>query len=115
PPPPAPAPTSPPKPVIPVATATTRPAQPTPPPAVACCRRCTTGKACGNSCISASLNCHQPDGCACNAGIPTDDPPVSMTPEELEAEAVLLAQLNAELSPCDQDDGALALDYGDVP
>lgn len=31
-----------------------------------CCRVCTTGKACGDSCISRSLTCHQPPGCACN-------------------------------------------------
>ena len=31
-----------------------------------CCRVCTTGKACGDSCISRSYQCHQPPGCACN-------------------------------------------------
>lgn len=31
-----------------------------------CCKICSTGKACGNSCISRSYNCHQPAGCACN-------------------------------------------------
>lgn len=31
-----------------------------------CCKICTTGKACGNSCISRSYTCHQPRGCACN-------------------------------------------------
>lgn len=31
-----------------------------------CCKICTTGKACGNSCISRRYNCHQPPGCACN-------------------------------------------------
>jgi len=31
-----------------------------------CCKICTTGKACGNSCISRSYTCHQPPGCACN-------------------------------------------------
>lgn len=30
-----------------------------------CCRVCTTGQPCGNSCISRSLTCHQPPGCAC--------------------------------------------------
>lgn len=34
---------------------------------VGCCKICTTGKACGNSCISRSYTCHQPSGCACNA------------------------------------------------
>ena len=31
-----------------------------------CCRVCTTGKACGNTCISRNLTCRQPPGCACN-------------------------------------------------
>ena len=31
-----------------------------------CCRVCTTGKACGNSCINARLNCHKGRGCACD-------------------------------------------------
>lgn len=33
----------------------------------ACCRVCTRGKACGNSCINAAYQCRQPPGCACNA------------------------------------------------
>lgn len=36
-------------------------------PATGCCRVCTTGKACGDGCISKSYTCHQPPGCACNA------------------------------------------------
>lgn len=44
--------------------------RPTPRPtttrAPSCCRVCTTGKACGDSCIARSLTCHQPPGCACN-------------------------------------------------
>lgn len=31
-----------------------------------CCRICTTGKACGDSCISRRYTCRQPPGCACN-------------------------------------------------
>jgi hypothetical protein len=31
-----------------------------------CCKICTTGKACGNSCISRNYTCHQPPGCACD-------------------------------------------------
>jgi len=31
-----------------------------------CCKVCTVGKACGNSCISRSYTCHQPPGCACD-------------------------------------------------
>lgn len=65
-------PTSTPKPpptatIVPKPTATRKP--PTPVPARAprvCCKICTSGKACGDSCISASKTCHQPPGCACN-------------------------------------------------
>ncbi len=35
-----------------------------------CCKICTTGKACGNSCINRNYTCHQPPGCACNASSP---------------------------------------------
>jgi hypothetical protein len=31
-----------------------------------CCMVCSKGKACGNSCISRSKQCHQPPGCACD-------------------------------------------------
>lgn len=31
-----------------------------------CCKVCTTGKACGNSCIARSKTCHKGRGCACN-------------------------------------------------
>lgn len=46
----------------------TRQAPPPRPPTQrrACCRVCTTGKACGNSCIARNLTCRQPPGCACN-------------------------------------------------
>ena len=50
---------------------------PTPPPTMrsdsssepsgACCRVCTRGKACGNSCINRGYQCRQPPGCACDA------------------------------------------------
>jgi competence protein ComEC len=33
----------------------------------ACCRMCTRGKACGNSCINRAYQCRQPPGCACDA------------------------------------------------
>src|SRR5581483_9195785 len=36
----------------------------TPPPST-CCRHCSTGKPCGDSCIARNLTCHQPPGCAC--------------------------------------------------
>jgi len=31
-----------------------------------CCKICTTGKACGDSCISRRYTCHKGPGCACN-------------------------------------------------
>ncbi len=31
-----------------------------------CCRICTTGKACGNTCISRDKQCHVGPGCACD-------------------------------------------------
>jgi hypothetical protein len=31
-----------------------------------CCKVCSKGKACGNSCISRSKNCHKGRGCACD-------------------------------------------------
>lgn len=33
---------------------------------VKCCKVCTKGKACGNSCIRRDYQCHQPPGCACD-------------------------------------------------
>lgn len=38
-----------------------------------CCRVCTTGKACGDSCIASHLTCHQGGGCACNGSLEADD------------------------------------------
>lgn len=31
-----------------------------------CCKVCSTGKACGDSCISRNKECHKQPGCACN-------------------------------------------------
>lgn len=31
-----------------------------------CCMTCTTGKACGNSCIAKDKTCNKGAGCACN-------------------------------------------------
>ncbi|HEY0412929.1 MAG TPA: hypothetical protein VGD66_07300 [Allosphingosinicella sp.] len=31
-----------------------------------CCRICSAGKACGNSCIARSKTCHKGKGCACD-------------------------------------------------
>lgn len=33
---------------------------------MACCKICTKGKACGNSCIQKSKTCHKGKGCACD-------------------------------------------------
>lgn len=33
----------------------------------ACCKVCSKGKACGDSCISRKKTCHKPPGCACDA------------------------------------------------
>ena len=32
-----------------------------------CCKICTVGKACGDSCINAAYTCHKGAGCACDA------------------------------------------------
>lgn len=32
-----------------------------------CCKICSKGKACGNSCISRSKRCHKGRGCACDS------------------------------------------------
>lgn len=47
--------------------ATTVPIPVPSPSTSACCKVCTIGKACGNSCINVNYTCHQPPGCACNA------------------------------------------------
>lgn len=39
---------------------------PPPSPTPSCCRVCTTGKACGDSCIAESSTCNAGPGCACN-------------------------------------------------
>jgi uncharacterized protein YjdB len=46
-------------------TATAITSTPTTPPRV-CCRVCTTGKPCGDSCIAANLTCRTSGGCACS-------------------------------------------------
>jgi hypothetical protein len=54
-------------PEAPIATACT--------PPIHCCRICTTGKACGKSCIQESKVCHKGKGCACNASdVCAEDP-----------------------------------------
>jgi len=48
-------------------TSRARVATPVPVTSPACCKICTRGKACGNSCISRAYQCRQPPGCACDA------------------------------------------------
>ena len=36
------------------------------PAAAECCKICSKGKSCGDSCISRSKTCSQPPGCACD-------------------------------------------------
>jgi hypothetical protein len=36
-------------------------------PGFACCKRCSAGKACGDSCIARDKACHKGKGCACDA------------------------------------------------
>ncbi|MDX2073028.1 MAG: hypothetical protein SFX19_01530 [Alphaproteobacteria bacterium] len=43
----------------------TEPTQKSQPSGKYCCKYCSKGKPCGNSCISARYNCHKPPGCAC--------------------------------------------------
>jgi hypothetical protein len=35
-------------------------------PVQGCCKHCTVGKACGDSCISRNDECHVGPGCACD-------------------------------------------------
>lgn len=51
------------------------PAAPTRPPVQTrnCCRYCSTGQACGDSCISRSNTCRRGAGCACNAVVPQQE------------------------------------------
>lgn len=35
-------------------------------PSSYCCKVCSKGKACGDTCISRDKECHKPPGCACN-------------------------------------------------
>jgi hypothetical protein len=32
-----------------------------------CCKKCSAGKACGDSCISRDKKCHKGKGCACDS------------------------------------------------
>lgn len=60
-----------PKQQAPVAPAVPRPApapvtKPAPTPVKSCCKVCSKGKACGDSCISRDKTCHKGVGCACD-------------------------------------------------
>lgn len=35
-------------------------------PVEGCCKTCSAGKACGDSCISREKRCHKAPGCACD-------------------------------------------------
>ncbi len=62
----APSPDTRPEPAPPETTAAqTRLAQAPRPPG--CCRTCSAGKACGDSCIARDKTCNKGPGCACNA------------------------------------------------
>ncbi|CAG0988154.1 hypothetical protein PLCT2_02309 [Planctomycetaceae bacterium] len=50
----------------PIPTVFSLPAQPPSSGSRGCCKICTTGKACGDSCISRNKTCHKGPGCACN-------------------------------------------------
>jgi hypothetical protein len=45
---------------------TVTPARAVTAPVVTCCKHCSKGKACGDSCISRSYTCHKAPGCACD-------------------------------------------------
>ena len=53
--------------VAPIPAPAARPTDSRSEPARTCCRVCTRGKACGNSCINRGYQCRQPPGCACDA------------------------------------------------
>lgn len=86
------------------------PVAPAPPPQPrACCRYCSSGKACGHSCIARSTTCRRGAGCACNA-VAADDPIIlgavasGMLKFELVTETVTL--------PCDAASVALGGRFG---
>lgn len=68
-----PTPTNTPRPPNPTPVPNPPPTNPPPPSSNGgCCRVCSVGKACGNSCINRNYTCHQPPGCACNAATNQD-------------------------------------------
>lgn len=61
-----------------------------------CCRICTTGKACGNSCISRSYTCRKPPGCACNGVGPVSVSSSCLAPFQIDP---LMTDLDAPPTP----------------
>lgn len=70
-----------------------------------CCRICTRGKACGNSCIARHLTCRRGIGCACNAGAPARTGAPAANAQVREAQRLLNA-LGYEAGPADGRTGA---------
>jgi hypothetical protein len=91
-------PTVPPKPTSPP-TATPPVPVPAPPTSVpqpaprGCCRYCTTGQPCGNSCIAAHLTCRVGPGCACYGSAPGGLMSVQPALYDSYTPALLLSQL----------------------
>lgn len=46
-----------------------------PPVAAECCKMCSKGKACGDSCIKRTYNCTKDPGCACDSFRPETSMP----------------------------------------
>ncbi|MCA1975290.1 MAG: hypothetical protein LDL44_20860, partial [Caenispirillum sp.] len=46
--------------------------------ASSCCKHCSKGKPCGDSCIARDKTCKRPPGCAC--GLETPDDPLAERP-----------------------------------
>lgn len=46
--------------------------------ATSCCKHCSKGKPCGDSCIARDKTCRAPPGCAC--GLETPDDPLAERP-----------------------------------
>ncbi len=48
-----------------------------------CCKYCSSGKACGDTCISANYTCSKPPGCACDGPSPSPSPTPQGCKEEI--------------------------------
>ncbi len=67
----------------------------------ACCRVCTTGKACGNSCISRSYTCRRGPGCACDAAPIRATPAPAAASDAVREAQRLLGRLGYDAGPAD--------------